>query len=170
MLFGACYYPEHWDKSKWRHHAELMKKAGFNVIRTGDFAWGLMEPEEGKFDFSFLDEAIEILAEYGIDVILCTPTAGPPKWLVNRYDILQRDRYGRKKNWGARREGCANSEAYKAASVRIAGEMAKHFKDNPHVLAWQIDNEFGCHNSARCYCESCRKKFGEWLQKKVWNY
>ena len=57
MLFGACYYPEHWDKSKWRHHAELMKKAGFNVIRTGDFAWGLMEPEEGKFDFSFLDEA-----------------------------------------------------------------------------------------------------------------
>lgn len=166
MLFGACYYPEHWDKSKWRHHAELMKKAGFNVIRTGDFAWGLMEPEEGKFDFSFLDEAIEILAEYGIDVILCTPTAGPPKWLVNRYDILQRDRYGRMKNWGARREGCANSEAYKAASVRIAGEMAKHFKDNPHVLAWQIDNEFGCHNSARCYCESCRKKFGEWLQKK----
>lgn len=166
MLFGACYYPEHWEKAQWAEHAKLMREAGFNVIRTGDFAWGIMEPEEGKFDFSFLDEAIDVLAREGIQVILCTPTAGPPKWLVNRYDILQRDRYGRKENWGSRREACANSPDYRRASVRIAQEMAMHFKDNPHVLAWQIDNEFGCHNSARCYCENCRKAFGKWLERK----
>ena len=54
MLFGACYYPEHWDKSKWRHHAELMKKAGFNVIRTGDFAWDLWSRKKGNLIFLFL--------------------------------------------------------------------------------------------------------------------
>lgn len=166
MIFGACYYPEHWEKSQWAEHARLMREAGFNVIRTGDFAWGLMEPEEGKFDFSFLDEAIEVLAEEGIQVILCSPTAGPPKWLANRYDILQRDRYGRKENWGSRREACANSPDYVRASRNIVEAMVKHYRDNPNVIAWQIDNEFGCHNSTRCYCENCRRKFGKWLSEK----
>lgn len=166
MIFGACYYPEHWDRSEWKHHAELMREAGFNTIRTGDFAWGVMEPEEGKFDFSFLDDAIGILAKEGIKVILCTPTAGPPKWLANQYDILQRDRYGRSKNWGSRREGCANSPDYRRRSVAIAEAMAKHFDDDPNVIAWQIDNEFGCHASARCYCENCRRAFSKWLERK----
>lgn len=166
MIFGACYYPEHWDRKEWAHHAELMREAGFNTIRTGDFAWGLMEPEEGRFDFSFLDDAIEVLAKEGIKVILCTPTAGPPKWLVNKYDILQRDRYGRSEGWGSRREGCANSRDYRHRSVIIAEEMAKHFSGNPNVIAWQIDNEFGCHASARCYCEDCRRAFAVWLEKK----
>lgn len=166
MIFGACYYPEHWDKTEWKHHARLMREAGLNTIRTGDFAWGVMEPEEGKFDFSFLDEAIEIFAKEGIKTILCTPTAGPPKWLVNKYDILQRDRYGHKENWGSRREGCANSREYRKRSVIIAEEMAKHFADNPNIIAWQIDNEFGCHDSTRCYCENCRKAFSKWLEKK----
>ncbi|MCM1044831.1 MAG: beta-galactosidase [Candidatus Gastranaerophilales bacterium] len=166
MIFGACYYPEHWDRSEWAHHARLMREAGFNTVRMGDFAWGVMEPEEEQFDFSLMDDAIQVLAAEGIDVILCTPTAGPPKWLAEKYDILQRDRYGRKKNWGARREGCANSADYRKRSVRIAREMAQHFGDNPHVIAWQIDNEFGCHSSTRCYCENCRRAFAGWLEKK----
>ena len=112
MFFGACYYPEHWDREEWEHHAKLMQEAGFRTIRTADFAWGLLEKEEDRFDFSFLDDAISILAKEGIQVILCTPTAAPPKWLANKYDILQRDRYGRKKNWGSRREYCPNSEEY----------------------------------------------------------
>lgn len=166
MIFGACYYPEHWNRSEWAHHAKLMREAGFNTVRMGDFAWGVMEPEEGRFDFSLMDDAIQVLAEEGIDVIMSTPTAGPPKWLANRYDILQRDRYGRRRNWGSRREGCANSADYRRRSVLMAQEMAKHFADNPHVIAWQIDNEFGCHNSTRCYCENCRRAFAGWLEKK----
>lgn len=166
MIFGACYYPEHWERDEWSHHARLMREAGFNTIRTGDFAWGLMEPEEDKFDFSFLDDAINVFANEGIKVILCTPTAGPPKWLVNKYDVLQRDRYGRRENWGSRREGCANSVDYRRRSVIIAEEMAKHFADNPNVVGWQIDNEFGCHSSTRCYCENCRRAFSRWLKKK----
>ena len=166
MFFGACYYPEHWDRNQWEHHAKLMREAGFNTIRTGDFAWGLIEKEEGVFDFSYLDDAIGVLAAEGIKVILCTPTAAPPKWLVNTYDILQRDRYGRRENWGSRREGCANSAAYRDRSVIIAEEMAKHYAHNENVIAWQIDNEFGCHASTHCYCENCRKAFSKWLEKK----
>lgn len=166
MIFGACYYPEHWDRSEWANHARLMKEAGFNTVRMGDFAWGVMECEEGKFNFSLFDDAIDTLAKEGIKVVMCTPTAGPPKWLVNKYDILQRDRYGHKENWGSRREGCANSGEYRERSIIIAEEMAKHFADNPNVIAWQIDNEFGCHGSVRCYCEHCRQAFGEWLRKK----
>lgn len=166
MIFGACYYPEHWDRSEWANHARLMKEAGFNTVRMGDFAWAIMEREEGKFDFSLFDDAIDTLAKEGIKVVMCTPTAGPPKWLVNKHDILQRDRYGHKENWGSRREGCANSSEYRERSVIIAEEMAKHFADNPNVIAWQTDNEFGCHGSTRCYCEHCRQAFGEWLRKK----
>lgn len=166
MIFGACYYPEHWDRSEWANHASLMKEVGFNTVRMGDFAWGVMEREEGKFDFSLFDDAIDTLAKEGIKVVMCTPTAGPPKWLVNKYDILQRDRYGHKENWGSRREGCANSREYRERSVIIAEEMAKHFAGNPNVIAWQIDNEFGCHGSTLCYCEHCRQAFGEWLRKK----
>lgn len=166
MIFGACYYPEHWKKEDWSSHAKLMREAGFNTVRMGDFAWGLMEPEEGSFDFSLFDDAIETLAGEGIRTILCTPTAAPPKWLVNKYDILQRDRYGRIENWGARREGCANSAVYREKSIMIAEKMAEHFSGNPNIIAWQIDNEFGCHSSARCYCASCRSAFGRWLKKK----
>lgn len=166
MIYGACYYPEHWDKKEWAHHAELMREAGFNTVRMGDFAWKVMEPEEDVFDFSLFDEAIEVLAKEGISTILCTPTAAPPKWLADKYDILQRDRYGRKENWGSRREGCANNGDYRRRSVKIAGKMAEHFGKNKNVIAWQIDNEFGCHESTRCYCENCRRSFAKWLERK----
>lgn len=166
MIFGVDYYPEHWDKSEWKSQAKLMREGGFNTVRMGEFAWKLFEKEEGKFDFSFLDEAIDVLAQEGIKVILGTPTAAPPKWLVNKYDIVQRDKYGRKKDWGSRRESCANNPDYQEKSRIIVEEMARHYKDNPNVIAWQIDNEFGCHGSTRCYCENCRKAFGEWLSRK----
>jgi len=166
MIFGVDYYPEHWDRSEWEKHARLMRECNFNTVRIGEFAWKLFEKQEGLFDFSLFDEAIKVLAKEGIKVILGTPTAAPPKWLVNKYDVLQRDRYGRKREWGSRRECCANSPAYLDKSRIIVEEMAKHYKDNPNIIAWQIDNEFGCHSSTRCYCENCRKAFVEWLREK----
>ena len=82
MIFGVDYYPEHWNRDEWESQAKLMQKGGFNTVRMGEFAWKLFEKKEGEFDFSFLDDAIEILAEYGIKTILGTPTAAPPKWLA----------------------------------------------------------------------------------------
>ena len=166
MIFGVDYYPEHWDRTEWEHQADLMKEGGFNTVRMGEFAWKLFEPQEGIYDFSLLDDAIGILEKRGIQVILGTPTAAPPKWLVNKYDVLLRDRYGRKRSWGSRREYCANSADYQRLSEKIVRKMAEHYRDNKNVIGWQIDNEFGCHGSTRCYCENCRKQFGEWLREK----
>ena len=166
MIFGVDYYPEHWEKSEWEKQAELMKEGRFNTVRMGEFAWKLFEPREGEYDFSFLDEAIEILEKRDIKVILGTPTAAPPKWLVNKYDVLLRDRYGRKRGWGSRREYCANNVDYQELSEKIVRRMAEHYKDNKNVIGWQIDNEFGCHGTTRCYCETCRQKFAGWLKEK----
>ncbi len=70
MIFGVDYYPEHWNRDEWETQAKLMQKGGFNTVRMGEFAWKLFEKKEGEFDFSFLDDAIEILEEYGIKTIL----------------------------------------------------------------------------------------------------
>lgn len=166
MIFGVDYYPEHWDRSEWENQARLMSEGGFNTVRMGEFAWKLFEKTEGEFDFSLMDDAIEVLSGYGIKVILGTPTAAPPKWLADKYDILMRDKYGRARGWGSRREACANNPHYIEKSEIIVNEMAKHYKDNKNVIAWQIDNEFGCHASTHCYCEHCRKAFAEWLEDK----
>lgn len=166
MIFGVDYYPEHWDESEWKEQAKLMRKGGFNTVRMGEFAWKLFEKNEDEFDFSFLERAINILAGEGIKVILGTPTAAPPKWFVDKYDGVMRDKYGRKRNWGSRRECCSNHPDYIERSKIIVSKMAEHFSGNKNIIAWQIDNEFGCHNSTRCYCEHCRKAFAQWLKNK----
>lgn len=169
MLFGADYYPEHWDKSEWKEHARLMREGNLNAVRIAEFAWGRLEPEEGKFNFSWLDEIIDILAAEEIKVILGTPTAAPPKWLVNKYDVYMRDKYGRARGYGSRRECCGNNYQYIVKSQIITEKLAERYGNNPNVIAWQIDNEFGCHGSTRCYCEHCRHEFANWLEKKYKN-
>ena len=82
MYFGVDYYPEHWPRERWQTDAEMMAAAHINVVRMGEFAWALLEPREGKFDFAWLDEAIALLGEHGISTVLGTPTATPPKWLM----------------------------------------------------------------------------------------
>jgi beta-galactosidase len=164
MLFGVAYYPEHWDKKDWKRHARLMREGNFNVARIAEFAWGRIEPEEDRFDFAWLDEAIDTLAAEGINVILGTPTASPPKWLADKYDVYLRDRYGRARGFGSRRQCCSNHPDYIERSIRVVEKMAEHYKDHPNVIAWQIDNEFGCHGSTQCYCEHCKQAFSRWLE------
>ncbi len=166
MFFGVDYYPEHWEKDDWKKHIALMKEAHFNVVRIGEFAWGRLEPAENHFDFSWLDEAVDLFHKAGISVILGTPTAAPPKWLADKYDIYERDRYGRRRGFGSRRECCANHPDYIRRSQIITETLAEHYGNHPAVAAWQIDNEFGCHDSTRCYCEHCQRAFSAWLKKK----
>lgn len=166
MLFGADYYPEHWDKSEWEEHAKLMEACHFNVVRVAEFSWCKLEPREGEYDFAWLDEAIEILARHGVKVILGTPTAAPPKWLDNQYDICMRDKYGRKRDFGSRRQACANHPKYIERSKVIVEKMAEHYGNNPNVVGWQIDNEFGCHGSVKCYCKYCKAQFSNWTRDK----
>jgi beta-galactosidase len=164
FLFGVAYYPEHWSESYWERDARLMRDARVNVVRIGEFAWYLMEPREGVYDFTLFDRAIAVMAKHGIKTILGTPTAAPPKWATSKYrETLAVLPNGRAVDDQSRRHACYNSPVYRRLSRRIVEEMAAHFKDNPNVIGWQTDNEFNCHIS-ECYSDSCRSAFRQWLK------
>lgn len=167
MYFGACYYPEHWPEERWAVDAKLMKEAHFNVVRLAEFAWIIMEPEEGRFDFAWLDRAIAVMKEQGIQVILGTPTAGPPKWMMDKHpDIYPRDPQGHVRGFGTRRHYCFNNENFKRHTAAIVTAMAEHYGKSKDVIGWQIDNEFGIINTTRCYCDQCLQAFLVWLKQK----
>ena len=159
--YGADYYPEHWPEERWAIDAQLMQEAGFNVVRLAEFAWSRMEPTEGHYDFAWLDRAIEILAAHQIDVVLGTPTASPPPWLMARHpDIFNVWPDGVRATYGSRRTTCPTNATYRGYAERITRAMAEHYHAHPHVIGWQIDNEFG----DACYCEQCQSAFQRWLE------
>ena len=143
-----------------------MAAAGVNVVRMAEFAWDLMEPSRGRFNFSLFDQTIAHLGQHGIRTILCTPTAAPPRWLTkNHPDWMRVDDNGRAMVHGSRQHCCTNHPGFQKESVRITRAMARHFRDNPLVIGWQTDNEFFCHFS-ECYCPACLAAFQKWLKEK----
>ncbi|MDR6549298.1 beta-galactosidase [Paenibacillus qinlingensis] len=167
MYFGVCYYPEHWPEERWETDAKMMREAGINIVRIGEFAWSRMERRAGSFDFTWLDRIIGILAGEGIQVILGTPTATPPKWLMDQHpDLYMRDMYGDVRGYGNRRHYCYSNDNYLPYISTIVGKMAERYGNDPRVVAWQIDNEFGCNETTRCYCDNCKTKFQLWLKDK----
>lgn len=164
FVYGADYYPEAWPESQWEKDAEMMQAAGFNFVRLGEFAWVKMEPEEGRFDFSWLDRALKVLSAHGIHAMLGTPTAAPPAWLYAKYpDIAAMDENGVRYRFGSRRNYCLHNPHFLEATRRIVTAMAEHYKDNPAVIGFQIDNEFG---SPYCYDQVCQVAFQNWCRKK----
>jgi beta-galactosidase len=164
MYVGVDYYPEHWERKRWQVDARLMAKAGFNVVRLAEFAWVFMEPEEGRYDFAWLDEALEVLRRNGLSAILGTPTAVMPAWCARQYpETLAMQKDGTRMVWGVRKNNCFASDTYRRLSERITRAMAEHFAGTPNVIGWQTDNEFG---HPVCYCDTCRRTFQEWLREK----
>jgi len=167
MKIGVAYYPEHWPEDRWPTDARLIKESGVDLVRVGEFAWSRLEPRRGQYELEWLDRAIEVLAGQGLQVILCTPSAAPPAWLFHRHpSMIPQDREG--KNWfrGSRRHVCLNNRPYRRYVRHIVRELARYFGHNPHLYAWQIDNELGCHGSGRCFCDDCEQAFREWLKKR----
>lgn len=165
--FGTDYYPEHWPRERWERDARLMQEMGIQVVRMAEFSWHKMEPAEGQYDFDWLEEAIALLGKYGIKSILGTPSAAPPAWMINKHpDILPIDKQGRKRGFGGRHHDCQSNATYRKYITGIVTAMAKRFAENPNVIGWQIDNEFGNAHGDLCMCDSCRKKFQGWLAKK----
>jgi beta-galactosidase len=167
MRLGTPYYPEHWPEERWEIDARLMQEAGITRVRMGEFAWHRMEPQEGCFDFDWLRRAIDLMAEHGIQTILCTPTPTYPAWLHKRYpDIHQVKSNGQVKEYGQRQDACKNHPGYRRHAQIIVECMLQELGDHPHVVAWQTDNEFGCHGTARCWCSYCEVAFQAWLRER----
>jgi beta-galactosidase len=164
---GVCYYPEHWPQARWATDARLMREAGLSIVRIGEFAWAQMEPEEGRFDWAWLDRAVDTLSGEGLAIVMGTPTPTPPAWLVQRYpEVLPVDSEGRGRRFGSRRHVCPSSPQYYRLTDRIVAAMAERYGRRPEVIGWQIDNEFGCHDTARCFCDKCGLAFREWLRSR----
>jgi beta-galactosidase len=165
FLFGATYYPEHWEVDVRELDADRMADAGFNCVRMGEFAWDRMEPEEGTYQFDLFDQTIAELGDRGISTIMGTPTATPPRWLTFGHpEVLRVDADGISMQHGSRQHACPSSDLFRHYSRKITLAMAEHFVENPHVIGWQIDNELNCHFS-ECHCPNCQAAFQAFLQE-----
>lgn len=163
-LMGVVYYPEHWERAMWENDAELMARTGVRVVRLAEFAWSLLEPKEGVYDFAWLDEAIELFHRRGIQVVLGTPTCTPPNWLTDRYpDVLPVDVHLKTRHAGVRGHRCYNSPSMRRFSETIVRKLAERYAGHPAVIGWQIDNEFGLNE---CCCPHCEARFREWAKDK----
>lgn len=177
MYLGAAYHPEHWvfpydgtqeiPEDRWEEDAQGMAHAGLNVVRMGEFAWGLCEREEGKYDFGWLNRAMDVMHKHNLQVVLGTPTAAPPLWLTQKYpEILPLDETGQPKREGTRRAYCINSNVYWDFSKKIVTQLANTLGKHPALIAWQIDNGIGRHGTEYAFNAETRRDWIAWLQAK----
>ena len=165
VKLGVCYYPEHWPEEMWADDAARMKALGLATVRIGEFAWAKIEPEPGQYDWDWLDRAIETLAAAGLEIILGTPTATPPKWLIDAHpDILCCDDKGQPRRFGSRRHYSFSSQTYQRESQRIIAAMAARYAAHPAITLWQTDNEYGCHDTVESNDRDARAAFRIWLK------
>ena len=167
---GVCYYPEHWPEEMWITDAENMIKNGISWVRIAEFAWSRIEPSSGVFDWNWLDKIVDILGSNGLKIVMCTPTATPPKWLVDQMpDMVAIDENGQARKFGSRRHYSFSHIGYQKESQRITKAVAERYGQNNFVKAWQTDNEFGCHETTYSWCLSTLQEFRIWLEKKYQN-
>lgn len=164
MRIGIDYYPEQWDETLWQKDADMMAAAGIKVVRLAEFAWSVLEPEENRFDFQWLDEIIDILTERDMDIVLCTPTNCPPLWLYEKYpDAIQTGADGRPISIGIRGHRCYNSPDFLRRTEIIIDKLAEKYRHDPRIIAWQIDNEL---EANFCRCKYCSSAFREYVKDK----
>ncbi len=177
MYFGVDYHPEHWvwpyagteenPEARWQRDAQLMVAAGVNVVRMGEFCWGLYEREDGRFDFDWMRRAMDVMNAHGIQVVLGTPTAAPPLWLARKHpEILPLDERGQVIHEGTRHAYSMNSDTYWTYARRIVEQLAGALGKHPQLIAWQIDNGIGGHGTEFSFNEEARKDWHAWLKAK----
>ena len=167
-MLGVCYYPEHWPEGWWADDAARMRQLGLTYVRFGEFAWSRIEPDPGRYDFAWLDRAIATLGDAGLKVVMCTPTATPPKWLIDAHpEILPVDPgTGRVRGFGSRRHYDFCSPMWLASARTITEVLAKRYGDNPHIVGWQTDNELCCHDTTLSASPAARDGFRAWLAER----
>ncbi|GHF53691.1 beta-galactosidase [Deinococcus metalli] len=143
MHYGVAWYPEHWPQDRWPEDLRLMKAAGMNTVRICDFAWSAIEPQDGVFEFGVFDAAVALAGEMGFQVIIATPSASPPAWLTSAHpETLAVTQDGVPYPHGGRCHYNVSSATYRRYAERMARQLGGRFGQKPHVMAWQIDNEY----------------------------
>lgn len=166
-LTGAYYYPEHWDESQWERDMKKMHELGFEFTHFAEFAWAQLEPQEGVYDFGWLDRAVELAAKYDLKVVMCTSTATPPVWLSRKYpEVLLKAEDGTVRDHGSRQHASFSSPIYRKLAYRMIEELAKHYGDNPHIVGWQLDNEPHIQHD---FNPAAHVEFRQYLRKKYDN-
>ncbi|RAJ00839.1 beta-galactosidase [Paenibacillus pabuli] len=162
VQMGVDYYPEHWDPHLWEQDAKLMADSGVRIVRVGEFAWSRMEPADGQFEWSWLDQALDTLHRNGLQVVIGTPTMTPPRWLIDKCpDILPVLPSGQLYHEGVRGHRCYNSPNMRTYSARIVQKLSERYVGHPAVIGWQTDNEF---SFTDCQCTACSEAFREWVR------
>ncbi|MBI4556814.1 MAG: beta-galactosidase [Candidatus Hydrogenedentes bacterium] len=167
LYYGVGYSPEYWTAEQAQDHPSLMRKAGLNVVRMGEFAWSRFEPESGRYRFDWLDSIIRDLYKKGLATVLNTPTCTPPPWAYAKHrGILRVDRQGHRGHVGTPGYCCKNAPEYQMLADQIVEKMARHFAEFEEVIGWQTDYEVEIPSATRCYCEHCETAFRQWLVTK----
>ncbi|GAB3226642.1 beta-galactosidase [Glycomyces halotolerans] len=166
IVYGGDYNPEQWPRDIWAEDMRLMREAGVNRVSVGIFSWAKLEPEEGRFEFAWFDEVLDMLHANGIEACLATPTASPPPWFAATYpEAVIVDETGRRLTHGSRQGFDPSSDVYLAKALAITEQVARRYHDHPALELWHIHNEYGCHN-ARSYSEAATAKFRVWLRER----
>lgn len=163
IFYGGDYNPDQWDEDTIEEDMRMFRQAGINLVTLPVFSWAKLEPDEGQYEFGWLDQLMDKFAENGISVCLATPTTAQPAWLSARYpEVLPVDIAGRKRTHGMRVFFCYNSLKYRERAAAIAEQMAMRYKDHPALAIWHVSNEYGTY----CYCPNCQAKFRKWLKER----
>jgi len=166
IIFGGDYFPEQWPREIWKEDIRLMKKANVNMVSIAIFTWALIQPDEDTYNFDWLDDIMNLLAENNIYACLATSTAAPPIWLAYKYnDVLPVTESGQKVDYGSRQAYCINSPTYRKFIRKLAEKIADRYKKHKALALWHINNEYANKNQM-CFCENCAKQFREWLKEK----
>jgi len=163
ILYGGDYNPNQWEKSIWKEDMRIFKDARINSATINVFSWSKIQPSEDEYDFSELDEIVQMLSDEGYDIVLATSTGAMPAWLYKNYpEVARTDYQGRHHRFGQRHNACPNSKVFRHFASALVEQLAQRYGSNPHVTCWHISNEYG----GECYCENCENAFRRWLRRK----
>ncbi len=164
ILYGAAYYHEYMPYDRLDKDVRMMKEAGFNVVRLGESTWSLWEPEDGRFEYAWMDRVVDAMGKAGIKVIMGTPTYSVPAWMARQHpEILARKFNGVQNTYGMRQNMNTDAPAYRYYAERLIRRIAARYKDNPNVIGWQVDNETGSYGAAN---DDVFIRFQHYLEKK----
>lgn len=163
ILYGGDYNPNQWGREIWSEDMRIFRDARINSATVNVFSWAKLQPSEDEYNFSELDDIIDMLSKEGYDIVLATSTGAMPAWMFKKYpEVARTDYQGRHHKFGHRHNACPNSLVFQKYASALVDQLAARYASNPHVVCWHISNEYG----GECYCENCEKAFRVWLKNK----